>query len=796
LKDYPLQRQHKRYVRRKKGLKGLLALVLVSTAALVALALWAAARRNASVTKHPEDLPQNLAQRASGSVINRSEQNRRVFTLHAARTLTYNQGSSRVLEDVHVVMFGRNGHRHDEIQAQRCLYDTVTGSLACSGQADLTLPYSAPGGAARAVPARPPVLVHTSDVSYDPRSFLVTTNSAARFQYGFDSGAAIGLAYNTQKGWLDLKKDVAFELEPQSESKAPMRVTAGGLRYVKQSGRLTLRGPVRISEADRYLTGSTAVLDLDARGRATRATVTGGAEGFAESPNGNFHGRSDTVIASINPETSQIQKLDASGSVRLLMRQHGQQGGERSLSAQHVVLDFSGQKARPEAGIAIGDVQVAYESSVNGVRSSATPRAADPGSASERILTATELKFRFRPDGALDWAATVGHGKIRLVPEDASATRQTITAGKLLMAFDPKGRLETVWGFAGTRILSQPGPEASRGTVSQTSAGDDMKAILDTSKGTLKTLFQTGHFQFWQAGRRASADAAEYNAASQVVELHGHPLVWDTDSRIQAARININLGEGLAKGWGRVQSVYFGHKTPAGTQRKSALPSQTDSDSTPVVVMADQVIAMRASQFAHYQGNVKAWYGPDVVESPSLDIYKRQERVLSGTGVLSSFVQQGMSAGNSGPKSSHSAKGAEHPLTIRADRLVYFHLGKKAVYTGHVWADSEGTTLRADRLEVDFSKTTSGNQPAVTQVIADGNLKTVQLSGRRATGRHAVYFASSGKIVLTGGPPVIYDAKQGFVTARRLTFFTHDASLFADGGPKAPAVSKYQVAQK
>jgi lipopolysaccharide export system protein LptA len=795
LKESPLKHQQKLYVRRKKSLTRLLALVLVSTAVLVALAFWAAMRRNASVDKHPENLPQNLAQRVSGSTINRSEQGRELFTIHAARTLTYNQGSSRVLEDVHVVIFGRNGDRHDEIQAERCAYDTLTGSLACPGKADLTVPSPARGGAASGASGRPPLVVHTSDVSYNPRKFLVRTNAAVRFEYGQDSGAAMGLAYNTQKGWLDLNKDVVLKLEPKPGSTALARVTAGGLHYVKQSGRVTLRAPVRISEVDRYLAGSVGILDLDARGRATLATLAGGVEGFARSSSGTFHGSAETVIASINPETSQLRRLDSSGSVRLIMQQ-GFQERTRSLSAQHVVLNFTGQKSRPEAGVASGNVQATYTSTERGEFSSASSRAPSPGTAGERMLTANELEFRFRPDGGLEWADTVGPGRIRLVPENAFDARQTITAGKFLMAFDSKGRLEAIRGNAGTQMLRVPGPGAPRGTAGQSTTGDRLRAVLDPLTGTLKTLRQAGNFQFRQADRRASAEAGQYNAANQMLALEGHPVIWDADSRMQAAHIKINLGERVAKGWGGVQSIYFGHGTPRGTGGGSAFAFPTGPASTPLIVRADEVIAQQASQFAHYQGNVRAWYGPDIVESPSLDIYKRQQRVRSGAGVLSSFVQQGVLTSNSGSKSSPSAQRAEQPLTIHADRLIYFQLGKKAIYEGHVRADSQNTTLRADRLQVDFSEAPVGGQPAVTRVIADGNVKAVQLSGRWASGDHAVYFTGSGKIILTGGPPVIYDAKHGFVTARRLTFFTHDASLFADGGPRAPAVAKYHIADQ
>jgi lipopolysaccharide export system protein LptA len=794
LQDSFLQRQQERYTRRRNRLRRLLALVLAATAAAVGLAFWAALHRKNTLNNVRANLPQNVARRLSGETYTRSEQGREIFTIHAARTLAYNQGSSTLLEDVHVVIFGRTGNQHDEIQADRCRYDTETGAMACYGKASITLETSPSKTLAQAAPSRPPVVLHTSKVFYDSRHALVKTDQPVRFQYGPSSGTGVGLAYNTQKSRLDLKREVALELEPRPSTKVPVRVTAGGLLYAKQSGQITLRPPVRFSQADRTLTSATGVLYLNAQGQPARAVLAGGVQGFAKLPNGNFQGSAERVHAFINPQTSQLQTLDAAGSVHLAV-ENARQGTIRRLSAQHVVVNFSSPKERPKSATAAGDVQLADQPTAPVARFSSKRGAGNPAQEGERILASEGLGFRFSAGGVVESAATAGPGEIRLIPQNGSATRQTVTAGRFLMAFDRQGRLKSIRGVSGSRIVSQPGPEAPPGSIGQTSTADKLDATLDPSAGTITTARQTGNFEFWQGDRRASADAGSYSARSQRLTLTGHPLIWDADSRIQARHIAIDLSDGVARGWGGVQSIHF-DAGPSATRKGSKAPSGNETISTPLIVLADQVIARKQSQFVRYAGNVRAWHGPDMIQSSSLDVYKRQERVSSGFGVLTSLVQAGFAASNSIPKSRQAPKRAVQPLTIHADHLVYFSLGNEAVYRGHVEADSENTILRAERLEAYFSKPHNGGEPAVKRVVADGNVTALQLPGRRASGQHAEYFPGSGKVVLTGGPPVIYDAKQGYLTAQRLTFFTHDASLIADGGRKTPTLSRYRVSQQ
>ena len=125
--------------------------------------------------------------------------------------------------------------------------------------------------------------------------------------------------------------------------------------------------------------------------------------------------------------------------------------------------------------------------------------------------------------------------------------------------------------------------------------------------------------------------------------------------------------------------------------------------------------------------------------------------------------------------------GARQPVTIRADRLEYLDVERKAAYRGHVRMESAGTTLNCDRLDASFTESAADAPSELDHAVADGNVVLFQ-AGRRGLGQHADYFGREGKVVITGGPPSLYDAQKGFTTGRTLTFFTQDDSLIIEGG--------------
>jgi lipopolysaccharide export system protein LptA len=96
-------------------------------------------------------------------------------------------------------------------------------------------------------------------------------------------------------------------------------------------------------------------------------------------------------------------------------------------------------------------------------------------------------------------------------------------------------------------------------------------------------------------------------------------------------------------------------------------------------------------------------------------------------------------------------------------------------------------------MDVYFVKQASGAS-TLDHVIAEGNVNVVE-PGRRAAGQHAEYEASNRKVVLTGGPPTLYDSEKGFVTGRVLTFFSQGGSLLVDGGDGYRTISQHHLAK-
>jgi lipopolysaccharide transport protein LptA len=136
---------------------------------------------------------------------------------------------------------------------------------------------------------------------------------------------------------------------------------------------------------------------------------------------------------------------------------------------------------------------------------------------------------------------------------------------------------------------------------------------------------------------------------------------------------------------------------------------------------------------------------------------------------------------------------AAHPVTIRADFLEYLDEGRRARYHGNVHLVTESTTVTSDRLDVYLTQGNTVEGSQVDHAVADGHVKVTQ-PDRLGTGEHADYIAAPGKIILTGGPPILVDDEKGSTTGQRLTFFTHDDRLFVDGGDQKPSLSTHRVA--
>jgi lipopolysaccharide export system protein LptA len=78
------------------------------------------------------------------------------------------------------------------------------------------------------------------------------------------------------------------------------------------------------------------------------------------------------------------------------------------------------------------------------------------------------------------------------------------------------------------------------------------------------------------------------------------------------------------------------------------------------------------------------------------------------------------------------------------------------------------------------------------KIIASGSVVVTQPT-RHATGDKLTYTSEDDRLILTGGPPSIFDAERGKITGVSLTLFRRDDRVIVDGNSSLPAVTNTRV---
>jgi lipopolysaccharide export system protein LptA len=204
-----------------------------------------------------------------------------------------------------------------------------------------------------------------------------------------------------------------------------------------------------------------------------------------------------------------------------------------------------------------------------------------------------------------------------------------------------------------------------------------------------------------------------------------------------------------------------------------------------------------------------------VVEAPSIQFQKEQRTVV------------GNSVGNQKVSTvliGTDQKGNPTSVTITSAKFLYKDSDRKAHFDGGVTVRGSDLTITARQMDVFLAAASSGtvegrasspvqNQNSATtatggaplapqsanlgpahldKIIASGSVVITEPT-RRATGEQLTYTATDDKFVLTGGPPSIFDAEHGKITAVSLTLFRRDGRVVVEGDRKSPAVTETKV---
>jgi len=246
-----------------------------------------------------------------------------------------------------------------------------------------------------------------------------------------------------------------------------------------------------------------------------------------------------------------------------------------------------------------------------------------------------------------------------------------------------------------------------------------------------------------------------------------------------------------------------------------------------VNITAEQLQANSKSGRALYTGKARLWQGDSVLEADSIELL-RDAHVLNAVGNVRAVFPQTAGAPGGASASARSNEQpsfnpAPHPVNasqvvpkksqlwhVTSATLTYNDVEGKARLEKNVVVQSADQKMRGPVLDLYFTKApapdaagnpTSANNAQspsgsrqISRAVGTGGV-IVEEGDRRATAERGEYTAASGKFVMSGGKPTLYDGSAGTTTGTQLTFFLADDTIIVDSENGSRTLTKHRVQQ-
>ena len=379
------------------------------------------------------------------------------------------------------------------------------------------------------------------------------------------------------------------------------------------------------------------------------------------------------------------------------------------------------------------------------------------------------------------------------------AAKTRLQADRLIMEFADQGKARHLQAIGNVRTERR-----IAGHALQTATAQNGDAQMSPTGGWSQMDLQGG-VKLKEGDRAGEADHATFVRASQTAVLTGKAVARDATTETHAARITFAQGTGDVSADGGVRSTDFSSKTSA-VQLAPA----------PANISADALQANSKSGRALYTGHARLWQGDSVLEANSIELL-RETRVLNSTGNVRAVFPQAPSqptvhpaeaALDSGGRTVNTAAtaGSSRPQLwhVTAGSLAYHDNDGHAHLQQNVMVQSTDQKIRAPVLDLYFTRSgdgvtnaSAGANPAtgaqqISRAVGTDGV-TIEQGGRKAVADRGEYTAASGKFVMSGGTPTIYDGSAGTTTGRQLTFFLADGTIIVDSESGSRILTKHRV---
>ncbi|MGA8366364.1 MAG: LptA/OstA family protein [Candidatus Acidiferrales bacterium] len=654
-------REAARYARGAAMAAGLI--VLVVTGAYVERAIRQSRARHTA----PPMVSVAVEHQSSAFSFKQEENGRTLFTVRASEETQFKDGGRAVLEDVWITVYGRDGNSNDNIHTHECSYEPETGAVRCAGEVQIDVQDAHPESAQ---PAGKPIEVRTRNLTFNRETGEASTPAPVEFSFPAGEGRGVGVVYSTHDATVRVEHAVEFDMAASERTGGlPVHITGSSLEILRKEHRVVLEGPVIARQGDRELSADDISVGLDSdfhaqdavaeghpalqakergakfsaaagkfeallspAGWIERVIADGNVTGSRQTSAGTDHFSASRVEFAMLPERNLIKDMTAGGGVDADSQQNGNFqllktdalrvtfAPGRSTDQQRVESAETLAPATIESKTGDEDTQLRAKEFVAQVGAkgrlekllghSGVEVRRQVGKAAPQSGSAEELAATFAAGSA--WATLDESGNVRLQQDD-----RQVTAARARVV-----RSTGVITLDGSPVLSD---SMSRSTARSVVINQESGEISATG-GVVSTYLPTSEKDAISLGSGAahiSSDTLSGSNASGHVVYAGHARIWQGDSVLDAAQIELWRDKKMMQATGEVVAVFpqasGSLAMPSG--KPSALQSSGNSGPTLWKVCAPTLTYWSDLGKAHLEGGVTASSSQGSLESRTLDVF-------------------------------------------------------------------------------------------------------------------------------------------------------------------------------
>ncbi len=772
-----------KYARWSLAAAGLLAAIV---AGVYARNTWLARQAE---KKAPPAVPATVEARSNEFSYSKVDGQKTIYTVKASRATEFKEGSRDLLEDVTIVVYGKKGDRNDTMLTKACDLISNTGKVSCAGEVLINLQASS-------APKADAIQVMTSALTFDRDSGQARTDKPVKFHWPAGEGHAVGVAYDSNAGTLQLLRNVELSLTPSSAAvpngteavpEKIVHVSGDSLLFQREARVVLVDGDVHAQQATIELTAEKLQMELDAEFQAKRFVASGHPQMHdLASAQGPITLSSDEIVSGMRPDGS-VESIVATGSV------HGTRAtpvGGDAVDAGSIKVDLATRDNIPRlltasGGVTLTSTSAAFNGGSRRVVSDALEMHFSKGSRPGQDLVDN---INTLAPARIDWQdVAIANGK--------SVPQSTRMAGnRMNLKFDGQNQLQQLVSSGSVQVTRKLGDAPDEVTASR-----ELTAKFDKT-GQWTSIDQTGDVHFHDAVHVGQGDRAHADRLANTVALDGSVVLSDATTRTTAQSASFAQGSNGLRADGHVLT----------TDLQSSASSISNLAQGPAHISAEHLAADSARGRAVYSGKARLWQGQSVIEGDTIELDRPTQTLVAKGQVRGVFPQASWTPKPGEASTQSSSKSFANSATspkktagqsthagpqlghVRGEMLTYWDVESRGRIEKDARVDSEQGSLQADRIDLYFSDAGAGSSKQLSRSVANGAV-TVRQEDRRGTSEKAEYTASEGKFVLSEGKPTLYSSTGDTTTGRQLTFYFADDRILVDSADGLKTVTLHQV---